>query len=526
MKKNLLVLLFSLVITIPNALAQQFEGNGVTVNLSDPISTKKNVMSYLILGENDVIFSRNWIKKKPYIVKYNEDMEQEESVLLTPDIVPKRSYIESIISFNGGLVVFYSKLDKASRTNDLFYVTLSQDDLSTLQTETKVFGLTYTSKRNSGSFDISISRDSSKLLAFANTPNKRAKDARDEVSVVVMDENFEILWDDVLTIPYADRDFGISQYDVDNQGNVLILGKYYKEKSARTKGKPRGTYKLIAFYEEGSDMVEYDLKLSQKFISEINYFIKDNGDILCSGLYSNSTISGAAGAFYLEIDSESQDILVETLEEFDMDFLTQGLTEKQTKKTKKRASKGKNVELYSYSIRGLIEKEDGGLVMVAEQYYIRVTTTTTTNANGTTTTRTTYHYYYNDIIVVSFDEEGEIEWHEKILKKQYSTNDGGRYSGFNLVISDGKMNFLFVDNGYSVAGLDYDKKTDKEAYKGLHFVHASMTFDGEKEVQSLGMIERKQLIPVPKEFVSMRDGRSTVYLVGRREYKLGRVIFD
>ncbi|MFT5511980.1 MAG: hypothetical protein ACI8SE_000374 [Bacteroidia bacterium] len=524
--KKLILILTIFVLTIPLSNAQEFSGDGIEVNQSEPILSKKNYLSYLILGDNDVVFSRNTIKKKPYLVRYDENLEIETKILLTPDIVPKRSYIESIIPFNGGLLLFYSKLDKSRKTNDLYVVTLSQDDLSTLQDETKIFGLSYTSKRNSGSFDIALSRDSSKLMAFANTPNKRSKGARDEVSVVVMDKDFEILWDDVLTIPYADKDFAISDYDVDNNGNVYVLGKHYKQKSQREKKKPIGTYKLIGFFEEGHDRQEFDLKLSNKFISDITYFVKGDGNILCSGLYSNTSTSGAAGAFYLEIENETLEVVVENLVEFDMDFLIQGLSERATKRTKKRASKGKNVELYSYEIRNLIEKEDGGLVMVAEQYYVRVTTTTTTNANGTTSTTTTYHYYYNDIVVVSFDEEGEIEWHDKIDKAQYSTNDGGYYSGFNMVVKGDKLHFYFVDQAYSVGGLDVDRSTDRKSYKANHFVHASIDLDGNKEVESMGEIQKREFRPVPKEFVSMRDGRSTIYLRGRKAYKIGRIIVE
>ncbi len=504
--------------------AQEFSGDGITVKTGEPIFSKKNYMSYLILGDNDVVFSRNNIKKKPYLVRYNEDLEVETKVLLTPDIVPKRSYIESIIPFNGGLLVFYSKMDKQRKSNDLFYVTLSQRDLSTLQEETKVFGLTYSTKRNLGNFDIALSRDSTKLLAFANTPSKRARGARDEVSVVVMDQNFDVIWKDELTIPYADKDFAISDYDVDNNGNVYILGKHYKQKSDREKRKPIGTYKLIGFFEEGHDRQEFDLELSNKFIADINYFIKDDGNILCSGLYSNSSTSSAAGSFYLEIENETLEVIVENLVEFDLDFLTQGLTERQTKKVKKKVNKGKDVEFYSYEVRNLIEKEDGGLVMVAEQYFVRVTQTTTTNANGGTSTSTTYHYYYNDIIIVSFDEEGEVEWHEKIEKNQYSTNDGGYFSGFNMAVKGDNMYFYFVDQGYSVPGLDIDEDSDRGAYRSNHFVCATIDLDGNKEVQSLGEIDRRDFRPVPKEFVTMRDGRSTIYLRARKEYKIGRII--
>lgn len=528
MRKTNLLLMFLLSMLVSSVIqAQTFEGEDLTIELGEANELKRNYMSYLILGDDDVVFSLNTIKNKRHLVRYNENMVKEKTLLLTGTIVPKKAYIESIVAFNGGLVVFYSKMNKERKTNDLFYTTVSQEDFSIQKEETKVFALKYTSKRNSGNFDITFSRDSSKLMAYANTPAKRAKNARDEVSVVIMDGTYEVLWRDLLTIPYPDNRFSVEDLSVDNNGNVYILGAYYLARDERERGEQGYTYKLIAYLEEGHDREEIDLKLTDKFISDISYFIKPDGTILCSGLYSNNSATSAAGAFYLEIDGESMDVNVENLIRFDLDFLTEGLSERQTEKTKKKASKGKEIEFYRYRVRNLISKPEGGLIMVAEQYHYYTTTTTTTTANGGTTTTTTHHYIYNDIIVVSFDEDGELEWNQKIQKKQYSTNDGGYYSGFNLVVKDGVLHFFFVDNGYAIAGLDVDRKDGRDVYKGYHFAHASLSIDGEKKVESLGLVDvRRGFRPIPKEFVSLRGGRSVIYAKSRKEYKLGRVIID
>ena len=42
---------------------------------------------------------------------------------------------------------------------------------------------------------------------------------------------------------------------------------------------------------------------------------------------------------------------------------------------------------------GLVKvKEDGGAILIGEQYFVRIVTTTTTTANGGTSTSTTYYY--------------------------------------------------------------------------------------------------------------------------------------
>lgn len=519
MKKFVILALVVFLATSNDLLAQEFEGTGVEIEVSDPIDSRRNSVAYFIQGDDGQVFSRNTIKKKPYLVRYAEDLSEREKLLLTPDIVPKRSYIEKIVNFNGALVLFYSTLDKRTNSNSLYYVILSQEDLSTLQSAEKVFSMTITSKRNSGSFNVTMSRDSSKLLVFASTPFKRSKNAKDEVKVLIMDKDFSVVWDDKITLPYTDRDFGIMDYDVDNQGNVFVLGRLKIDKSKRSRREQSSTFKVLTYMDEGATFEEHDLGLKNKFISEIDYYIKSNGNLMCSGLYSDESESQAAGAFYLELESGTFDVVSENLVEFDLDFLTEGMSDKQEAKTRKRAAKGKSVELVEYDVRNLIDKEDGGLIMVAEQFYIRVTSYT--DANGRTTY--TYHYYYNDIIVVSFDDDGEIEWSEKIPKYQYTINDNGYKSGFNLVAYDDKLHFFFVENGANVKDLDFDKRSDRDDYRANHFVHATIDLDGSKMVESMGTIEKRDFTPIPKKFRTSRNGFTTIILEGRKEHKIGKI---
>jgi len=503
------------------AYAQEFESNNLSIEIGEPNSTKKNSMAQLFVGDDNV-FSRSYIKRKAHLVKYDEDLQVESTLLLYPEILPKKSYIERTIAFNGAIIIFYSILDKPNKTNNLYYTIIDQADMSTLESGVSLMELEYTSKRNSGNFDISMSRDSSKLMIFANTPMARSRNAKDEAQVVVMNEEFEILWDQVVTIPHADRDFIIEQYKVDNDGNLFIVGRLYKQKSMRSKGKPGSTYKILASYDEGESLEEIDVELSSnKFISEFDFLVTKAGNLICTGLYSNESYGRAAGAFYLEIEAETLDYLVEQKEDFDLDFLTEGLTEKQTKKVKKKMDKGKSVEFANFKVRNIVQKADGGLVMVAEHHYVYTTTTTTTGANGVTTTTTTTHYIYGDIILVSFSEEGEIEWTKTVPKYQYSTNDGGYKSGFELTVKGDKMHFYYVNWGKFAEDLEYDKRTDRDNYRALHFVHETVDLDGELDAESMGTIEKRGLRPLPKKFVTLRNGQTIIYMVGKREYKLG-----
>lgn len=90
-------------------------------------------------------------------------------------------------------------------------------------------------------------------------------------------------------------------------------------------------------------------------------------------------------------------------------------------------------------------KDDGGFVLVGEQYYV---TTYTTYSNKSYQTH--YRYHFNDIIVINVDEKGNIEWAEKIGKTQISTDDGGILLSYAMMVVGDKLHFIFNDNKNNV----------------------------------------------------------------------------
>jgi len=135
-------------------------------------------------------------------------------------------------------------------------------------------------------------------------------------------------------------------------------------------------------------------------------------------------------------------VINETRKEFPLDFIVQHASDKAKKKAKKKERKGKEIELYSFSIDEIIENEDATITMIAEQYYTY--TTSYTDANGNTSYTT--HYVYGHIVLVKFDIDGAVEWMELIPKRQ-NTTDGGYYSSYAMMkLENGDLALVFNDN--------------------------------------------------------------------------------
>jgi hypothetical protein len=232
------------------------------------------------------------------------------------------------------------------------------------------------------------------------------------------------------------------------------------------------------------------------------------------------------GSYFLTIDNESKQIKTKSFKEFGLDFITQDMTERQQKKTKKRAEKGKDVELYEYDLDNIILKDDGGAVLVGEQFYVHQSTIRSVGANGQVSTRTTYYYNYHDIIVINISPAGEIEWAHKIPKRQTTTDDGGYYSSYALAIVGDKLQFVFNDNARNI----YDKslkegKVYSFSYKNLAVALNTVDSNGKQERTSLINTPKKEEIVRPKVSVQVSKNEMILFAKRKKKYQFIKITF-
>src|SRR5690606_15000030 len=103
-----------------------------------------------------------------------------------------------------------------------------------------------------------------------------------------------------------------------------------------------------------------------------------------------------------------------------------------------------------FQVRQLIVRNDGGFVLIAEDFYI-----STRNSYNQgfgyyswyypTMSATVREYNYGDILAISCNAEGTPEWAEFVRKNQYSQEDGGLFSSYALINTGGSLGFLFND---------------------------------------------------------------------------------
>ncbi|MFT6166367.1 MAG: hypothetical protein ACJASF_001053 [Vicingaceae bacterium] len=530
--KNKFLLLATLFLILVEAKAQIITTK-VTLTWGDEQTTSRRTVFDNIIGSDDegtYIIKRTWKGKAPLIIeKYGNDMSLKKSVPLALGEKQEKRIYQYATQIDGELILFSTVLDNKSKVNLLYAQNINKATLSPSSKLTKIGAIEFDgkSKRNSGSFTYTISNDEKRILIYYTLPYE--KDENEQFSYHIFDKDLNLLWEKNVTLPYENDLFTVVDYDIQENGDLYLLSKIFQEKAKeRRKGKPNYHYQIIAYTNKGQSKKEYPIILEGKFLTDMKIAINQEGDIICGGFYSENGTMSINGSYFLKIDESTKSIVSKSFKEFGIDFITQNMTDKNKKKTQKREDKGKDVELYEYDLDDIVLKDDGGAILVGEQYYVRVVTTTDTQGN----VRTTYHYYYNDIIVISIDANGQIEWTEKIAKRQHTINDGGFFSSYALAIVEDKMNFIFNDNAKNLATSKMTKGKAKgvvydftKRFKSSVAVLVQLDSDGRQVKEALFNAKEAELLIRPKVAEQISDKEMVIYGQKRKSERFGKITF-
>ena len=540
MKK--ITLFFAVCILCTTSILSQIKSDKADIEWGpEQKESKKSTMGDLIAHDASGIYVTKYKSKLvgwPIISleHFDKSLNKTKSVILKLGSKRDKRKLEHIIHLNNKIYLFSSYADNEAKKNYLYVETINKKSLLSNNDLNKISEINFYGKKrwNNGGFNYEISRDSAKILIYNSLPYEKNENAK--FSLLVLDNNLKEIWKKDITLPYADNLFKLEDYKVSNKGNVYLIGKIYDgkkiEKKKRTKNepisKPNYKYKILSYNNKESRNKEYLIEVEDFFISQMKIAIDENENIICAGFYSELSSHGIKGSYFLKIDGNTQKIITKNFKDFGIDFITQNMTIRQEKKVKKKAAKKKKpVELYEYDLDNIILKDDGGAILIGEQFFIRVVTRTTTDANGNTSTTTTYYYYYNDIIVINISAKGEIEWTEKIPKRQVTTNDGGFYSSYALSEVGDNLYFVFNDNPknlfYKGVGKLYNfNKGKKESLVVL----VELNMKGEQTREALFSMKDAEVIIRPKVCEQISDTQMILFGQKKKTQRFAKVTFE
>jgi hypothetical protein len=512
-------------LTLP-VLAQN-KTDQADVNWGPELNDKTDGDFVEIVGEHkDAVYMTMSFKKKLHLQKMDLNMKVLWHKPLELEVDKKDYTLERIYVTDEQVIVFSSFFDKKEDQNSLYAKVYDADDFSPKSRMQKVARISAEKARNSGDFSVRISPDGSKLMVNIIPPREKGEVKPREIKV--FDMGLQELWSKKVKTPDEQV---ITDLRMDNDGSVIAVTMFYPEKQERRErkreGKPMYDHHLLVYTKDSEQPSDHPIKAGDKFLQDMQITLGKEGDIICGGLYGTRNSWNVRGTFFLKLDRRTKAIKHESYKEFTDDFITAYMTEKEEKKAKKKADKkDEELELFEFDLDDIIRRDDGGAVMVMEQYHMYAVTNCYTTPNGGRSCTTTYHYIYNDVIVVNIDPEGNIEWAVKVPKRQHTTNDGGYYSSYAMEVKGDKIHLIFNDTGENLYVKPGDKIKQFEL-SGKDALVTIATIDGLGNVkrEALFTPERRDVILKPKDCVQLDNDQMLVYAARKKEYRFGLIDF-
>lgn len=511
-------------------------------NYNEPLNTQiSKILAITPKGFyslREKVLSNPNARPKIYLEYFTRDMKLIKSNVLDLKYKGKQRDFEDIIMLGGQLYLLTSYNNVAKKKNFLFKQPINMKTLTPSKNLKMILETEARNKEREGTFDYHISRDSSKMLIYNQLPYKRKEPER--FALRVYDNDFEKIWSKNIKLPYPDNQLSIEEYRVDNEGNVFLLGVLFKDEAKyRRRGSPNYEYVILAYRQGGDDAEEYHVGLKDKFITDLTFRVADDGDLVCTGFYSERGTYSIKGTYFFRLNSKTKQIYNENSKEFNFEFLSVYMSPKDKKRAKKAASKGnfkRQAELYQYALDELILRSDGGAVLVAEQFYVYQQTDQDyfypsyygySSFYSPFQTTTTY-YNYNDIIIVNIKPNGEIEWASRIPKQQSTTDDGGIYSSYSMAIVRDKLFFVFNDNARNLGGAQRRRGSRTFNFSGNNsvIVVAEVRKDGSVETFPVNQNNRN-IAAIAQPKVSKQIGRKEMAIYGEngRQFMFGSLTF-
>jgi hypothetical protein len=546
-KKQFLLIFLLLVLFVQDGVTQILSSK-FNVTYGPVEEEKRSSFDRTVCSYEDYFIIIRRIKKTVSLEKLNSKLVSVKALDITEfeEADGKERVFTDVIYFNDKIFLITTKNIKKKSTT-VYYQEINLDDFE-LGSEIKILSETdLTGKKKPktrfifggigmsnlmaelGDYsnnDLITSPDDKKLLTYNKSFDDR--DGPDVISVKIQNENFETDWEnDSISLPYNSLLFDIKKVRINNKSDIILSGIEYNEKRKSKKDKaPNYKYHIIGIFNKGKEIKDYEIKLSNKFVSDLQFKFEGENTLVVAGFYSETDASNIKGAFFMKINLDTKEVINETLKPFGFDFIVSGLSEREQEKQKKKEEKGKEIELMDFDLDDIILHDNGTYSLIAEQFDIQTYQTYQAGTNGSPGTWTThYKYYYNDIIVVNISKEGEINWMSKINKFQVSTDDGGYYSSYAYSVVNDNIYLVYNDHPDN---LEQTLESKFKSYRrGKETVQMIIEINPEGQVtkEVLFNTEKGEVVLRPKSCISSEKGDLMLFANRKNEYQFDLIQF-
>lgn len=548
MRKSLLLFVATLLCGF-NVQAQ-YKIENISMSYGDEITEEKGKIIKIIGEANNKIYALGLKGKNDYFLKIFESKAMKlisNIPIVLPEVKDKDVKFEDIVILNNRLYIIGSVYHRKDKVFTLVGIAFSEDGILSNEMTT-MFESQVARSSDRGGFYFKTSPDEHVLLVM-HTALFEKEDAM-KYEIKLFDDSMKTTFSTEDKVSYDDNkkdyQFTISDFDINYKDDVfLVVNEGYRDKKKKEKVEK---FELHIFKKDNSykkDVVKIDV--IDKEIINCKMISTSKNTVKLVGFYSSVRESGRANRELKGIYNATINLAnnaTENLKFNEFDYAT-----KVKLLGERRAGKGKDLKPL-YQIHTIIEKNDGGLIVLSELRFIYVGQTQGIGPLGLTPIT----YTTNEIIVTTLKPDGELEWCNVVAKEQSATvteaslnifalAGGGNFNvavGFSFslgvmgkgpeylsaipIYKDGQLNILFNDNKKN-KGI-----TDIEQIKALgnynNAVPTLFVFDDKGQITRKDPEEaiKNELVIRPGIFYRKNQNEFLIYASRKSQDKLGRMI--
>jgi len=276
---------------------------------------------------------------------------------------------------------------------------------------------------------------------------------------------------------------------------------------------------MMVFNMKRDSFLIYPITMTKFTPRTMTFALDDEENVIIFGQGTKRSAPAIAAVFYQKLNPKIEKFEVKAFRDFSKDraFLAEFQLE--------RNGTGPG-EWFSYTPGEILFLHSAGIVYLTEQHYV----TTRKIVDPKTKEETSVYYHnYGDILAVSVDDDNQMNWHTKVPKMQFSTNDNGYYSSYAATVDVNKIKLIFNDNQKNFGRVPYAKIKEVKFNVSLapsgQAALATIYSDGNVDKAEMFQKSDRRVNVCPRLFIE-HDGQFFIYGQERSDFKFGNFFFE
>lgn len=524
----------------------------INMTYGDELADDKQKIVKIIGESNNKIYALALKDKEDYFLKIFESKAMKmisSNPIVIPQITDREVDFEDIFLLNNNLYAIGSVYNKKDKTFNLIGAEISDKGIVS-KTSVQLFNSVVAKKSERGQFYFKLSPDEGALLIMHTSLFPKEDAVKYEVKL--FDEKLKSFFSSEEKVKFDDSkkdyEFTISDFDLNFQDDVfLVINESYRDSKKKEQIEK---FQIHAFKKANNYAKEViDINIKGKEIINCKMMSTSKNVLQLVGFYSSVRDNGKANKELKGVYNATVNLATNTndnlkFNEFDYATKVKLLGER-------RAKKGKDLKPL-YNITTIIEKNDGGLILLSELQFVYVGQSSGIGPLAFTPVT----YTKNEIIVTALKPDGSLDWSNVVPKEQSATvttmsfvfgfggsngsfsvgggisiplaqmGKGPEYLGAIPIYKNGVLNIIFNDNVKNKGITDIEKIKSLGNYNNA--VPSLFIFDQQ------GLFTRKdpeeaiknELVLRPGVYYRKNQNELIIYSSRKKQDKLGRLILE